>query len=1161
MKRFLIFIISCVGLAIVCPFKLIGQAGTAPPGIQFVMVAFNQPPSGVTVQKAPLRYNKKFALSFHLDDGIADVFTVGFPFFTGINGNGTSYPGLFYTDGCGNDISFKLSSALFSYSSFNNEDMHQPGNNYGAVTWPQLDLMYRNGCGVYNHGFNSDAFTNPEFMSYSIRRNQSFIRRRLLNTTPGGVKTRVFVNPNGATDYTPAAFTQGYRYAFRMGAWHVIPDNGVNVNAISNWNDNLELNRVLAESVDVKQLADQLATNSTGGVNKWMPVFTHRIIEDYPQNTFFSDFNYIASTYGKNGLDNIWMTTEEEILNYLLIRDATTVNHIVSGNTLLITFTGQIPDDLRFYPLSLSIQADATITGITINGGNGNTFTGVGQNQALINLQWNGAAAPNLLELADSQVAIAEQSPTTYNGLVAMDYVLMLPVGPEREALRNRLCTLLGIQYEPGFCATCEVNIGPDITLCQGSCVTLTVPEAAGNAYLWSTDETTASITVCPAQNTQIFVRLTTADQCVANDTLLITVLPSPVFDLGPDRNGCPGETILIQGPEGAGFSYQWFINGQLLPNTAASLQLVLSDTSLIKLTVTGSNTCKYSDSLWVNVWDKPLVQIQASSDQLCVGQAITLNAAAQFAESLLWWNGETTTSVQYTGTTPGTEKAWVRATNGFGCQSSDTTLLLVGAIPSISLQTPQGITGLCAGNTIRVTVTNTSAAILNRVVWNDTDTVSVGSQQTVFKDFTLNQTTTIKAKGLTSIGCSDTKTISITVSPQPQITISAPNEICIGESAQLTASGGLQCIWTNNGNVVGSTHSITVNPQQTSWYRATVTGPSPLFCSRSDSVRIIVNPLPVVGIQASANTVCSGSPVLLTASGAATYQWMNGQQTAQITVKPIINTRYTVTGYSDKGCSDTTSVFITALAVTQPQITGLLPVYCQNDPQAVLVGVPSGGIFAGNGINGSVFHPASAGSGGHLITYTFTNTDGCTGVDSLITKVLSIVQSIEIGQDTAICPHQAIVLDAGQGFASYLWSTGETSQQVTLQGSAFLPGTSRTVQVVGLLNGCSASGSMVLTIRDDCYIQLDEKDMNSLLTIHPNPASNNLFLKLNNNSGVYDLSIFDASGKQVYVMNAIIFVPDVPQNIDISSMPNGTYLVLLKNGMHYFRRIMLIKK
>ncbi|HQQ12269.1 MAG TPA: hypothetical protein PK855_03855 [Bacteroidales bacterium] len=212
----------CITLLLLTGLRAEAQPKAAP-GVQYIMVNFAGPPSTATVTKTVLRYNKDFAISFHTDDGFQDVYTVGFQFFTGINEGGNSYPGLFYTDGCGNDISFKLSNSVFSYSGYNNEDMHQPGNGYGAVSWPQLATMYLNGCSINNHGFTSDAFTEPDYMHYTIRRNESFIRRRLLSTVEGGVKTRIFVNPNGATPYTDAAFAAGYRAALRMGAWGVIP--------------------------------------------------------------------------------------------------------------------------------------------------------------------------------------------------------------------------------------------------------------------------------------------------------------------------------------------------------------------------------------------------------------------------------------------------------------------------------------------------------------------------------------------------------------------------------------------------------------------------------------------------------------------------------------------------------------------------------------------------------------------------------------------------------------------------------------------------------------------------------------------------------------------------------------------------------------------------
>jgi hypothetical protein len=1218
-----------------CPSEkpLLAQ-GVGEPGIQFIMVSFDQPPSNVTVQKAPLRYNKKFALSFHTDDGIADVFTVGFPFFTGINTTGTNHPGLFYTDGCGNDISFKLSSALFSWSRFNNEDMHQPGNGYGTVSWPQLELMYQNGCGIYNHGFTSDAFTDLPFMRYSIQRNESFIRRRLQNTISGGVRTRVFVNPNGATNYTPVAFNEGYRATFRMGASDVIPNDGVNVNAFSNWGGNLELNRQLAESVNVQQLANQLATASNDGANMWMPVFTHRIIEDYPQNSFISDFNYIASTYGKNGQDNIWMTTEEEILNYLHVRDATTVSHIVSGTTMLITFSGQIPTDMRYYPLSLVIQAEnANITVINIVGGTNNTHSGTGQNNALINLSWDGKASVNLFELAESHVVVAEQSPTEYNGLVAMDYVFMLPEGPQREGLKNRLCALTGINYDPGFCTSCDFDLGMDITICSGTCVTLEAPDEPGSTYLWSSGQTTSSITVCPATTTTYSVAMTTSDGCEASDTLVVTVLPALVFDLGSDLSVCQGETILINGPASSGYTYEWFANGQQLPETSSSLNFVLNETSVIRLDVTTENGCvgsdsltatalpspvfdlgsdrtgclgeailiegpvsavySYqwfangeplsvttsflqlnltdtvmirlevtnfngcfaSDSLWVYVWDSPEVSVTPESVSLCEGSAaINLTASAMFAESLLWWNGVTLTENQFVPDTPGVYELWVKAFNGFGCTSSDTSFITVFEKPVITLQIADGTSTICAGDTIRLIVSAVGDASLLKVVWNDTDTIPMNGQSSVFRDFILSQSATIKATGITAEGCSDSKTISITVASPPIISVSPDTDICLGDSYTLQAEGGLQCVWYQNGIQIASGYITTVSPSETTTYVAVVSGGSPTFCTASKSVTITVRPIPNVDITASSVLVCSGAAVTLTASGASSYLWSGGQTGSQIVVNPVQTTLFEVTGTSIYGCTANDTLTIKVNPSPGVSFTGLLPVYCQNDPPASLTGIPEGGFFSGPGIEAFRFEPPTAGPGFHDIVYHFTNEFDCTGRDTITTRVLAFNLTIDIGQDTSICPNDSITLDAGEGFANYFWSTGQLTQQIVIHGSSFLPGTSREIQVAGVLNGCTASGSMSLTIRDDCFIGLNENENLTFFTVTPNPNSGSFSLIWHRSSDNISMALYNLQGSKIWHLeNFAINSKGESTQIDLLKVAEGVYFLIVYENQRQF--------
>jgi bacillolysin len=53
----------------------------------------------------------------------------------------------------------------------------------------------------------------------------------------------------------------------------------------------------------------------------------------------------------------------------------------------------------------------------------------------------------------------------------------------------------------------------------------------------------------------------------------------------------------------------------------------------------------------------------------------------------------------------------------------------------------------------------------------------------------------------------------------------------------------------------------------------------------------------------------------------------------------------------------------------------------CVNDAAFTLAGGnPIGGIYSGTGVSGSTFDPAVAGIGAHTLTYTYTDTTGCTG-------------------------------------------------------------------------------------------------------------------------------------------------------------------------------------
>jgi hypothetical protein len=118
--------------------------GGSIPGIMKLKITFASPPSSVSVSKAPLRYNKDFAYSFTMDDGYISQYKVALPLFKGgtipgslstpigdQGGDGSFSPGLFYTDGCGNDIPFRAGLAIYSWqkNQWVDQDLHD-GINY-----------------------------------------------------------------------------------------------------------------------------------------------------------------------------------------------------------------------------------------------------------------------------------------------------------------------------------------------------------------------------------------------------------------------------------------------------------------------------------------------------------------------------------------------------------------------------------------------------------------------------------------------------------------------------------------------------------------------------------------------------------------------------------------------------------------------------------------------------------------------------------------------------------------------------------------------------------------------------------------------------------------------------------------------------------------------
>ncbi len=111
------------------------------------------------------------------------------------------------------------------------------------------------------------------------------------------------------------------------------------------------------------------------------------------------------------------------------------------------------------------------------------------------------------------------------------------------------------------------------------------------------------------------------------------------------------------------------------------------------------------------------------------------------------------------------------------------------------------------------------------------------------------------------------------------------------------------------------------INQTSNTTYTVTITDAN--GCTKTDTQTIGFLASPNVSITASADSVCTGLPVTLTASGAISYSWSPSISNG-VAFTPAATTTYTVTGTGANGCTDAATKQVKVLTVPiAPTITG----------------------------------------------------------------------------------------------------------------------------------------------------------------------------------------------------------------------------------------------
>lgn len=621
------------------------------------------------------------------------------------------------------------------------------------------------------------------------------------------------------------------------------------------------------------------------------------------------------------------------------------------------------------------------------------------------------------------------------------------------------------------------VDLGPDVTICQGNSTTLGVV-IPGASYAWNNGAVTPTLNVSTAGLRWVDVTLS---GCTVRDSIQVNVTPLPAVNLGANVDLCPGTTTVLNATAPGG-SYVW--------STGATSPTITVGPGSYEVTVTVAG-CSASDAIVIGT--HAVAPLDLGPDRTaCLGESVVLNASLPGA-SYLWNDGST--GPTFTATSTGAVS--VQRTDANGCVTNDQVQVTFLTPPTVELGPD---VPLCPGQThtinapvipgatylwstgeaapsITVSATGTYSLTVTVGACATTDAINVtvlplpvvdlGTDialcpgESVVLDATVaggsyqwstgatTPTITVSTAGNYSVqvsvgGCTSTDAVDVSVLSASAVDLGPDATICAGATVTLDATTpGATYLWSNG----ATTPTISVGAAGT--YSVTV---SQGLCSVADAVELTVLPAPVVDLG-SDQTLCNGETGVLLDAGntGATYLWSTGATSATLLVSS--SGTYSVDVDLD-GCTASDEVTITFGTVTFS--LGADTVLCPGATLALEVALANGTVWwNGTTTNGPTYTVTASG------TYwaEFVPVGGGCGATDTIVVAYAQPGAVDLGADQTICMGASLTLDATLPGATYLWSTGATSPTIDVT-------TSGTYDVMVTVGACTVVDQVTIHVQ-----------------------------------------------------------------------------------------------
>lgn len=404
--------------------------------------------------------------------------------------------------------------------------------------------------------------------------------------------------------------------------------------------------------------------------------------------------------------------------------------------------------------------------------------------------------------------------------------------------------------------------------------------------------------------------------------------LPLTIEISSQTENVCPGEeNTLIAIPTGGSGHYTYFWTSNPAGYVSSSNEIVINnaaDTWYIVQVSDGISIKK--DSIKLNTLPVPQAYSMSGGGGYCPdeqGVNIYLDNSETGTNYSLYYNVQPTGTI-LTGT--GSQLNFgkiisegnysIRAKNQTGCVA-----LMSNAVQVVKNKKPLkyqlfGGGTYCDNDPTLGLLLESSQKNVNYELFRDaisTGNIKEGTGLPLsFTEISENGLFTVNAVNSIS-GCSENMSgvIPFIINRSPQITISGNDEICFGDSTNLSASGGLTYIW----NTIPPTNNsqIEIAPEISTTY--TVIASNNTNCKSTDSIRVTVNERPEIYLE---NDLLSYS-IICNPSGYANYDFYFADELIQLGASNVLNysnlsltnDTITVVVSNSASCTDIASIYL----------------------------------------------------------------------------------------------------------------------------------------------------------------------------------------------------------------------------------------------------------